>query len=240
VGTSTIKRLLSVCALAGLIAVIAVIAATAATAAPASVYCVNGTTTTLPTTLTFAGGSRVFGAATADAVIANSFDHSTFYLGFVIGGSTAFFFIPDSSTFDPDATLAPGYSTNSVSAGACTAKSAHVAVPGSSFMCGGGYGEGSNPDYVAGKATTEEYLAGAGRHYAFYVQGDLNGVQHAQAAAGATPAGSFYCKLPESLKVEPIIGSDGKQMLADTQGYLYDSGYANGETIGHPAYRLAP
>ena len=41
------------------------------------------------------------------------------------------------------------------------------------------------------------------------------------------------------LEVEPIIGSDGKQMLADTQGYLYDSGYANGETIGHPAYRLS-
>ena len=34
-------------------------------------------------------------------------------------------------------------------------------------------------------------------------------------------------------------GPDGKQMLADTQGYLYDSGYANGETIGHPAYRLS-
>ena len=49
----------------------------------------------------------------------------------------------------------------------------------------------------------------------------------------------LYCKLPEALKVVPIIGSDGKQMLADTQGYLYDSGYANGETIGHPAYRLS-
>ena len=82
-------------------------------------------------------------------------------------------------------------------------------------------------------------MPGSGRHYAFYVQGDLNGVQRAQAAAGSTPTGSFYCKLPESLKVVPIVGSDGKQMLADTQGYLYDSGYANGETIGHPAYRLS-
>ena len=63
-------------------------------------------------------------------------------------------------------------------------------------------------------------------------------MQRAQAAAGSTPPGSFYCKLPEGLKVVPIIGSDAKQMLADTQGYLYDSGYANGETIGHPAYRL--
>ena len=107
-------------------------------------------------------------------------------------------------------------------------------------MCASGYGAQSNPDYVAGKSATENYLAPEfGRHYAFYVQGDLNGMQRAQAAAGSTPAGSFYCKLPESLKVEPIIGSDGKQRLADTQGYLYDSGYANGETIGHPAYRLS-
>ena len=106
-------------------------------------------------------------------------------------------------------------------------------------MCASGYGAQSNPDYVAGKSATETYLDPAsGRHYAFYVQGDLNGMQRAQAAAGTTPAGSFYCKLPEGLKVVPIIGSDGKQMLADTQGYLYDSGYANGETIGHPAYRL--
>ena len=235
-GGSTIKRLVLVCALAGLIAVTA---ATAAIAQPTSVYCVNGTTTTLPTTITFAGGSRSLTEATAGVVISNSFDHSTFYLGFAIGGSTAFFFIPD-STFDPDATLAPGYSKNSVSQGACSSTTRHVAVPGSSFMCGSGYGAQSGPDYVAGKATTEEYLAGdPGRHYAFYVEGDLNGVQHAQAAAGSTPAGSFYCKLPEGLKVEPILGSDGKQMLADTQGYLYDSGYANFETIGHPAYRLA-
>jgi hypothetical protein len=86
---------------------------------------------------------------------------------------------------------------------------------------------------------TETYLEPAfGRHYAFYAQDELNGVQRAQTTAGSTPAGSFYCKLPEGLKVVPIIGSDGKQMLADAQGYLYDSGYANGETIGHPAYRV--
>jgi hypothetical protein len=94
-------------------------------------------------------------------------------------------------------------------------------------MCGSGYGAKSSTDFIAGKEATEDYLAG-GRHYAFYVQGDLNGGQQAQAAKDSTPAGSFYCKLPEGLKVEPIIGSDGKQMLADTQGYLYDSGYANG------------
>ena len=36
------------------------------------------------------------------------------------------------------------------------------------------------------------------------------------------------------------MGADGKQMLADTQGTLYPSEYANMETIGHPAYRLVP
>jgi hypothetical protein len=235
-GTSN-KRLLSVCGLAGLIAVIA---ATAALAQTATVYCVNGATTTLPTTLTFAGGSREFGEGTAGAVISNSFDNSTFYLGFTSGGAGPFFFIPDSPTFDPATFLAPGYSTNSVSRGAC-APGTHPKVPGSSFMCASGYVAQSNPDYVAGKEAMEDYLAPAfGRHYAFYVQGDLNGVQRAQAAAGSTPAGSFYCRLPEGLRVVPIIGSDGKQMLADTQGYLYDSGYANGETIGHPAYRVGP
>ncbi len=106
-------------------------------------------------------------------------------------------------------------------------------------MCASGYGASSNPDYVASKDAIANYLKGdAGRHYAFYVQGDLKGAQRAQAAEDATPAGSFYCRIPESLKVTPIMGPDGKQMLADTQGYLYDSGYANGETIGHPAYRL--
>ena len=204
-------------------------------------YCVNGATTTLPTTLTFAGGSRVLTEGTADAIISSSFDNSTFYLGFASGGGGPFFFIPDSPTFDPASVLAPGYSTNSVSHGACRAGTRIPGIPGSSFMCASGYGTSSNPDYVAGKSATETYLDPAsGRHYAFYVQGDLNGMQRAQAAAGTTPAGSFYCKLPEGLKVVPIIGSDGKQMLADTQGYLYDSGYANGETIGHPAYRLAP
>jgi hypothetical protein len=231
------KRLLSVSGLAGLVAVVA---ATAALAQTATVYCVNGVSTTLPTTLTFTGGSRSFGEATAEAVINNSFNGSTFYLGFTIGGGGPFFFIPDSPTFDPATVLAPGYSINSVSRGACAAGTRAPGIPGSSFMCASGYGEKSNPDYVAGKSATETYLAPEfGRHYAFYVQGDLNGAQRAQAAAGTTPAGSFYCKLPESLKVEPIIGSDGKQMLADTQGYLYDSGYANGETIGHPAYRLS-
>jgi opacity protein-like surface antigen len=234
-----IKKLLSISGLAALVAMVATTAALAQPA-PASVYCVNGATTTLPITLTFAGGSRVFGEGTAEAVISNSFDNSTFYLGRTSGGAGPFFFIPDSPTFDPATALAPGYTTNSVSRGACTTGTRAPGIPGSSFMCASGYGAQSNPDYVAGKSATETYLDPAlGRHYAFFVQGDLNGVQLAQAAEGSTPAGSFYCRLPEGLKVQPIIGSDGKQMLADTQGYLYDSGYANGETIGHPAYRLS-
>jgi len=233
-GWGNVKRLVWVSGLAGFVAVIA---ATAALAQPATTYCVNGTATTLPTTVTFVGGSRILTEGTAEFIISNSFDHSTFYVGFFLGGTRAFIVTPRSPA--DAASLAPGYSTNSVSRGACAVR--HVAVPGSSFMCASGYGALSNPDYVAGKTSIEDYLAPAfGRHYAFFVQGDLNGVQRAQAAEGSTPAGSFYCRLPEGLRVVPIIGSDGKQMLADTQGYLYDSGYANGETIGHPAYRLGP
>ncbi len=236
-----VKRLLSV---SGLVALVAVIAATAALAqpappAPAPVYCVNGATTTLPTTLTIAGGSRVLTESIAGFIISTSYNNSLFYLGFIIGvGGGPFFVPPTSPAFDPATFLVPGYSTNSVSRGVC-APGSHPKVPGSSFMCASGYGALSNPDYVAGKEAMEDYLAPPfGRHYAFYVHGDLNGVQRAQAAPGSTPAGSFYCRLPEGLRVVPIIGSDGKQMLADTQGYLYDSSYANGETIGHPAYRL--
>ena len=234
-----VKRLLSV---SGLVALVAVIAATVAPAqpAPAPVYCVNGGTTTLPTTLTFSGGSAVFTQSVAEFMISRSFDQSTFYLGNSITTGTPVFVSLRPPPFNPGTILAPGYSTNSVSLGACTAASPRGG-PGSSFMCASGYGALSNPDYVAGKASIEDYLDPAfGRHYAFFVQGDLNGVQRAQAKEDSTPAGSFYCRLPGSLKVVPIIGSDGKQMLADTEGWLYDSGYANGETIGHPAYRLSP
>lgn len=238
-GMGNFKRLLSVSGLAGLVAVVAATTALAQTA-PAPVYCVNGAATTLPTTLTFASGSALFTESVAEFMISRSFDQSTFYLGNSITSGTPVFVSLRPPPFNPGTILAPGYSTNSVSRGAC-APGSHPKVPGSSFMCASGYGARSNPDYVAGKTSIEDYLAPPfGRHYAFYVQGDLNGVQRAQAAAGSVPAGSFYCRLPEGLKVVPIIGSDGKQMLADTQGYLYDSSYANGETIGHPAYRLSP
>jgi hypothetical protein len=233
-GTMRGRALASLVLCTALVALVAAIMAGRASAQ--TVYCVNGATTTLPITLTFAGGSRVFTEATAEAVIANSFDHSTFYLGFTIGGAGPFFFIPD-ATFDPDAILAPGYTRHSVSRGACTAFK--PGVPGAAFMCGSGYGPLSGVDYVSGREAVGSYLTGAtGRHYAFFVLGDLNGAQRAQPVGTAAPAGSFYCSLPAGLRVEAIMGADGKQMLADTQGTLYPSEYANMETIGHPAYRL--
>ena len=108
-----------------------------------------------PNDATFSGGSRALNEATADAIISNSSDNSTFYLGFAIGGGGPFFFIPDSPTFDPATVLAPGFSTNSVSHGACAAGTRIPGIPGSSFMCASGYGAQSNPDYVAGKSSTE-------------------------------------------------------------------------------------
>jgi hypothetical protein len=233
-GRDIVTRILAV---AGTAVFLAVVGATAAPAQTATTYCVNGSSTTLPTTITFAGGSRVFTEGFAEIVFANSFDQSTFYLGFLTGGSTAFFLIPDGS-IDPNALLEPGYSVNTIRPGACTGGRI-VGVPGRSFMCAAGYGEVSTPDFVAGKEATEKYLEDGGRHYSFFVQGDLNGPQRAQAKTGGTPAGSFYCRLPQGLRVEPIMGPDGKQMLADTEGALYPSSLANGETIGHPAYRLA-
>jgi hypothetical protein len=234
-----LKRLLSVAGLAGLVAMIV---ATAALAQAEPVYCLNGTTTTMPAFVPYAGnvpGAGVsLGPAGAEGIIGDSSGPVTFYVGLSKVLQRTFLLIAD-GTINPETFYVPGYSTNSISRGACAATAAaHVGVPGASFMCGAAYGARSHPDYVAGRDATSDYLAGAGRHYAFYVQGDLNGVQRAQAAPGTTPAGSFYCSLPESLRAVPIMGSDGKQMLADTQGYLYESGYANGETIGHPAYRL--
>ena len=222
-------------------ALVALVAAASAGPAPAqtAVYCVNGATTTLPTTITFSGGSRALTEGTANNIVSISFDNSTFYLGFASGGAGPFFFIPVSPSFDPATALAPGYSTNSVRPGACAAGTRIPGVPGSSFMCGSGYGPLSGVDYISGRESVGSYLAGdTGRRYASFVFGDLNGAQLAQPVGAAAPAGSFYCTLPAGLRVEPIMGADGKQMLADTQGTLYPSEYANMETIGHPAYRL--
>lgn len=213
----------------------AAIGATVGTAQPATLYCVNGAATTLPTTITFSGGSRVLTSGIAENIVANSFDHATFYLGFSSSGAGPFFWIPG-PTFDPATALASGYSRNTVAPGACAV---HVPVPGAAFMCAAGYGASSSVDYVAGRETVGAYLAGdAGRRYASFVLDDLGGGQRAQPVGSAPPAGSFYCAFPAGLRVEPILGSDGRQLLADTQGTLYPSEYANLETIGHPAFRV--
>jgi hypothetical protein len=226
------RQVLRLLSFVGLTSVLAVLASSAALAQPAPTYCLDGRTTTLPTTMTLDGLSRSLTEALADNIIASSFDHSTFYLEIFAG--KLFFDIPDDPSFVPG----PVSSKHSIHSGACTGGE-HVAVAGASFMCGAGYGVTSTPDYIAGKSATAAYLTGdPGRHYALFVQGDLNGGQLAQTPAGS-PAGSFYCALPADLKVEPIMGSDGKQMLADTMGELYLSAYANGETIGHPAYQLS-
>lgn len=233
-------RILRLLSLFGLTSVLAVLASSAAIAAPSTpTYCLDGRTTTLPVTMTLGGLSRDLPQSLADTIISSSEDHSTFFLVVVMfGGIPRLFF--DWPPDDPGSV--PGvvtWNTHSIRAGACTGRAASGFGPGSEFMCGAGYGPASGPDYVAGKTATAAYLAGdPGRHYAFFVQGNLDGPQLAQAPEGTAPAGSFYCALPAGLKVEPIMGADGKQMLADTMGALYLSSFANLETIGHPAYRV--
>jgi hypothetical protein len=127
---------------------------------------------------------------------------------------------------------ASGTTTHTVALGAC--RRALVGGPGGAFLCGAAYGSTSAPDVVTGSAAVAEYLKSPGTHYAVFVQGDPNGPQPAQAAAGTTPAGSFYCVPPASAK--PMTGADGTQLLADTNGWLYAAVFANEETVGHPAY----
>ena len=229
-------RLLRPLAAFGVTVLVAAVAATAARAQ--TVYCVNGSSMTLPTTITGGGGSFVFTEFGAEFVLASPEANGTFYVGISIATGGTLLVRHRPPPFNPATILQPGFSTNTVARGAC-AGALHPVVPGAAFMCGAGYGESSTMDFVAGRDAVDAYLSGqTGRRYASFVLGNLAGAQLAQPILGAVPTGSFFCALPTALRVEPIIGPDGKQMLADTQGTLYPSGYANMETIGHPAFRV--
>jgi len=86
-----------------------------AAAAPDTVYCLNGVPTTLPAGVSFVGGSATLREGTAIFVIGNT--GGLFYAGFF--GTRAVIYIPDFPGQVPP--LAPGYSTNFVGLGACTA-----------------------------------------------------------------------------------------------------------------------
>jgi hypothetical protein len=106
-----------------------VVFAAALTAKPATaqtVYCLNGATTTLPASVTFAGGSAVVTESVAEFVIARAFDRSTFYVGISITTGTTVVVAARQPPFDPGTLLQPGFSTNTVTRGACTAALVHL------------------------------------------------------------------------------------------------------------------
>jgi hypothetical protein len=83
-----------------------------ATAAPDTLYCLNGVTTTLPTNVSFTGGSVRLSEGSAVAIIRTG---GLFYAGTIDG--RAFLWILDFPGQTP--TLDPGFSTNFISLGAC-------------------------------------------------------------------------------------------------------------------------
>jgi hypothetical protein len=48
--------------------------------------------------------------------------------------------------------------------------------------------------------------------------------------------GYLSCAVPQGAK--PIIGSDGKQLIADNEGDLAPASLFNSETLIYPAYQL--
>ena len=86
-----------------------------AMAAPGTLYCLNGVTTTLPAGVSFTGGSATLSEGAATFAITNS--GGLFYAGF--SGGRASIWLVDFPGQVP--VLDPGYSTNFVSLGSCTA-----------------------------------------------------------------------------------------------------------------------
>lgn len=98
-----------------------------ASAAPGTVYCLNGVSTTLPAEVGFQGGSVSLSEKTAQFVI-SGLSGGPFYAGKI--GTKNYFLFPDFPGQTPEGIFDPGWSTNFVSLGACTAAPgpAHVGV----------------------------------------------------------------------------------------------------------------
>ncbi len=85
------------------------------TAAPGTLYCLNGVTTTLPAGVGFSGGTATLSEGAATYAIANS--GGLFYAG--LSGGRPSIWLLDFPGQIPE--LDPGYSTNFVGLGSCTA-----------------------------------------------------------------------------------------------------------------------
>ena len=116
----------------GIGTLVAIAATVALTVSPAwathgDLYCLNGQTTTLPAGVPYAGGSATLSAGAAHAIVDVG---GTFWAGFISSLGRSGLWV--SSTPPPPGTFEPGYSTNVVSLGACTATGpppvTHVAV----------------------------------------------------------------------------------------------------------------
>jgi hypothetical protein len=93
-------------------------------AAPNTVYCLNGVSTTLPAAVSFTGGTATLSEGSATAIISTG---GLFYAG--LAGTRPSIWILDFPGQLPP--FAPGYSTNFVGLGSCTAFApaiTHVAV----------------------------------------------------------------------------------------------------------------
>jgi len=100
-----------------------------AAAAPDTVYCLNGVSTTLPAAVGYTGGSVNLSEGNAQGII-RSFG-GKFYAGFFPAAARPALYLEDFPGDVPNGVLAPGFSLNFVSLGACAAGPppvTHVAV----------------------------------------------------------------------------------------------------------------
>ena len=150
-------RLLRLLSFLGLTGVLAVLASSAALAQPAPVYCLDGSTVTLPVTLTLEGHSRALTQSLVDGfIVPNSFDHSTFYTVVLPGFPVLFFSAPAGPSDDPSG-FSSIFEKHSIHAGACTGREA--GVPRSFWAC---YSKTQTDPMVAGLEGTAKGLYALG------------------------------------------------------------------------------
>jgi hypothetical protein len=106
-----------------------------ASAAPDTIYCLDGVSTTLPSTVTASSetaGDHVFDVpeSSADYILANN-PSGGFYTGYDAVGSDGWIGYLTNEPYDPNVYLEAGYTTHYISLGACTSGASpvtHVAV----------------------------------------------------------------------------------------------------------------
>ncbi len=142
---------------AAVVALVAAMATPALAQVPApTLYCVNGATTTLPVTITGGGGASFELTEFGADFFLSAPGNGTFYVGISIAAGTPLAVRHRPPPFDVNTILQPGYSTNTVSRGACTA--AFVNLDRNFWLCYSGFQ--TDPAVYSRSEAIANYTAG--------------------------------------------------------------------------------